>query len=122
MNVPTRTIVSEPTGTAFGRLAIALGKANGDLTTAAEIAANYRSTPHVAETLKMMSPVFKAAVPAGSMQDSAWAGSLFGYGVERDVALLFPGFSAFGQIEALARRGLFRVSLPAETSQGTAGE
>jgi HK97 family phage major capsid protein/HK97 family phage prohead protease len=103
-----------PKGTGFVRMTCAKVVCNGNLLEAAEYASRWKDTPEVALALK-------AAVAAGNITDTTWAGPL---AVQQNLAsefveLLRPA-TIIGRIPGL-RMVPFNTKVPTQTAGGTYG-
>lgn len=96
-------------GTAFTRYAMALACCRGNLVVAEKMSEQWKDTPEVNLSLK-------AAVAAGTTQDSQWAGPLVAFNnmASEFIELLRPA-TIIGRVPGL-RRVPFNIKVPAQTA------
>jgi HK97 family phage major capsid protein/HK97 family phage prohead protease len=116
-----------PLGTAFARYCIALAAGNGRRMEALEFAKSRKdwqsSTPEVVQLFEDQNAHYamRAAVPAGTTYDSAWAGALVvAQNTVSEFAEYLRPLTIIGRIPGL-RRVPFNISIPRATSGTTAG-
>jgi HK97 family phage major capsid protein/HK97 family phage prohead protease len=101
-----------PAGTAFARVCMAIGAANGNKMQAAEYAKQWRDTPEVELYLK-------AAMAPGTTTDPTWAGPLAAVqNVTGEFIEMLRPKTILGKIPGL-RRVPFNVQVPVQNSGGT---
>jgi HK97 family phage major capsid protein len=118
MSVLTRPVSILPAGTAVSRYISALAIGRGDRYRELTVADQWLDTPQVKATLEWR---MKAAVPAGSTTDAAWASPLSPYGIMAEAITILRGMSILGALEPQMQTVPLHVRLARETGAGVTG-